>query len=63
MICYRDMTFCPFFRDCNKANECHRPLTEEVKLDAQAKGLPIAQFSAKPSCHEPLPPHQELTEQ
>lgn len=53
MICYRDMTFCPFFGDCAKADTCHRPLTAEVVIAAERTGLPIAQFIEKPECHEP----------
>lgn len=58
MIHYKDMTFCPFHEDCKKAKECQRPLTEEVKDDADIwwggnKGeAPICMFSEKPSCHE-----------
>lgn len=56
MICYRDMTFCPFYSDCAKAKDCHRPLTQEVKAAADKwwgeEGAPIAIFSEKPVCHE-----------
>lgn len=56
MICYKDMTFCPFWRDCADAADCHRPLTDEVRA-AAAKwwpggNAPIAQFVEKPSCHK-----------
>lgn len=51
MICYRDMCFCPFWEDCANAADCHRPLTEDVRLEAQAFGLPIDQFVDKPPCH------------
>lgn len=56
MICYRDMTFCPFYSDCAKAKDCHRPLTPEVKAAADKwwgkEGAPIARWAAKPECHE-----------
>ena len=52
MICYLDKTFCPFYEDCNKASQCDRPLTEAVILDAFAYGLPTAQYTTKPECHE-----------
>lgn len=57
MICYRDMTFCEFYKDCADADECHRPLTDEVKRLAdqwwgkEEGGAPIAVFVEKPSCH------------
>lgn len=58
MICYRDMTFCPHYRDCADAGTCHRPLTPEVVAAAHQwwgkEGAPIAQFTDKPSCHKPV---------
>ena len=58
MICYRDMTFCRYYKDCAKANECHRPLTEEVSKRADewwGKGegkAPICMFAEIPNCFE-----------
>lgn len=58
MICYRDMTFCPFWRDCAKAADCYRPLTPEVQKAADEwwgeDGAPIVLFASPPSCHETL---------
>ena len=54
MISYKDMTFCPFHRDCAKASTCQRPLTEEVIEKAQEVGLPITQFVSEPECHVTL---------
>lgn len=51
MICFSDMTFCPFYKDCAKAWNCHRPLTEKVEQAAQRAGLPISAFAEKPDCH------------
>lgn len=59
MICYRDMTFCPFYTDCANASDCHRPLTPEVREaadkwwnNANDHGAPIAQYTQKPWCHK-----------
>ena len=51
---YRDMTFCTFYKDCAKADKCHRPLTPEVIADAEKwmENVPICCFAEKPSCHE-----------
>ena len=51
-LCYRDMTFCPFWRTCGaiKERRCDRPLTEAVEHNAKAFGLPVAQFTDKPAC-------------
>jgi len=51
MICYRDMTFCCFYKDCKKASECHRPLTPDIEKAAKMFGMPVAQFTNKPECH------------
>lgn len=50
MISYRDMTFCPFWKDCKSAYMCHRPLTHEVNLKAKEFGLPVSVFASKPEC-------------
>ena len=54
MICYRDMTFCTYYEDCENAKDCHRPLTPEV-YEAAVRwwggvDAPISQFSDKPGC-------------
>ena len=57
MICYKDMTFCPFFKDCG-VEGCDRCLTDEVREMADkwwGKGkdeAPISQFVSKPDCWE-----------
>jgi hypothetical protein len=55
-ICYRDMTFCDHWRDCGKAERCHRPLTPEVALAARkwwgSDDAPIAVFVDQPKCWE-----------
>ena len=57
MICFRDMTFCDYWRDCKNAPDCHRPLTDKVLADARVwwgkDGAPIAVYTEKPKCHEP----------
>jgi len=30
MFCYRDMTFCTYYKDCDDEKDCHRKLTPEV---------------------------------
>jgi len=51
MVCYRDMTFCNFYKNCKSAEDCHRPLTEEVMFRASIAEIPICQFADKPECH------------
>ena len=56
MMCYRDMTFCPYWQGCAKAKDCHRPLTDEVQAAAEkwwgGDDPPIAVFAQKPECYE-----------
>ena len=56
MIGYRDMTFCPFFKQCKKGKKCDRALTDEVKKAAEKwwgdKHAPICMFAEKPECFE-----------
>ncbi len=59
MICYRDMTFCPFYHDCMNAHSCSMPLTPEVQKAAVkwwgSEDAPICVFSQKPDCHVEYP--------
>lgn len=58
MICYRDMTFCNFYKKCSRAKNCHRPLTEEVLKQAKnwwgsfqtTSEPPISVYLEKPDC-------------
>jgi hypothetical protein len=51
-----DMTFCKYYKECKKGNECSRALTDKVKKDAEKwwKGNdpPICIFAEKPDCYE-----------
>ena len=56
MMCYRDMTFCPFWESCSDGGECGRALTQSV-LDAAEKWMknpPIAQYVDKPECFKTI---------
>ncbi len=54
MICYKDMTFCPFHETC--ADPCSRALTDEVRAAAERwwgkPEAPIAVFTDIPKCHD-----------
>ena len=50
MICYRDMTFCPFWRKCKDSLVCGRAETPEIKKKAEEVRLPICHFAEKPEC-------------
>jgi hypothetical protein len=54
MKCYRDMEFCPFWKDCEKSVSCRRPLTETIREAANGFGLPICKFTETPDCWEEI---------
>ena len=53
MLCYRDMTFCPFWEPCRGAERCGRACTPAVQRAAALNGLPISQFLEPPDCYDP----------
>lgn len=62
MICYRDKTFCDGNKGkCALFNGCHRALTDEVRLRAQQRDLPISQFedATEQACYTETPKPQE----
>ena len=63
MMCYRDMTFCPW-DDCLSFNDCPRALTDQVKKDAREwwgnkDGAPIACFTLPPDCYKIEEPNHD----
>ncbi len=54
MVCYRDMTFCPYYKEC-AVKDCLRASAPEVWDGAREIGLPISEFIEKPKCFEGLP--------
>jgi hypothetical protein len=56
MMCYKDMTFCTYYKDCYLKASCPRPLTPEVQAGADewwediGGDAPIAIFTKKPIC-------------
>jgi hypothetical protein len=52
MLCYRDMTFCPFWSDCEKGMDCSRAMDDRAVAAANANGLLVSQFSEKPECYK-----------
>jgi len=52
MVVYRDMTFCPFYAECDFGTACRRALTAEVIRRAANAGLDIAQFTEMPECYQ-----------
>jgi hypothetical protein len=50
MLCYKDMTFCSFYKDCKLGKKCFRVLTEDIESKATASNMLIAQFIMEPEC-------------
>lgn len=58
MLCFRDKTFCTYYKDCVDQFDCGRALTQQVKDDAERWGLtlkmknaPICMYTDKPECY------------
>ncbi len=50
MLCYRDMTFCPFWKDCGAGQHCPRAQTDVHVRRAEELKLPFCLFVDKPKC-------------
>ena len=61
MICYRDMTFCPFWRSCADGKDCSRALTDEVAAKAEEVGLGVCQWNGQPGCYKPTENQTDTT--
>jgi len=57
-MCYKDMTFCDFYKSCANAFDCQRKLTPEVRKVARKwwgkSNPPIAIFIDKPDCYKEI---------
>lgn len=52
MICYADMTFCKYWKECRDGEQCHRALTDDVNNAASTEGLGVCVFMEHPECYE-----------
>lgn len=54
-MCYRDMTFCSFYRNCKGSSTCGRAFTPDVEEAAErwwgSKDAPVCFFTDKPKCY------------
>jgi len=58
MISFRDMTFCPYWKECLDGKDCFRALTPQIEASAETwwenseDGPPICQFTEPPECYK-----------
>ena len=54
MMCFKDITFCSFYKLCTDGSKCHRALTHDVKVAAVKwwgnDDAPISLFVDPPEC-------------
>ena len=54
MICYKDITFCSFYKECKDGDKCKKALTPKIVEDAKkwwgSSGAPISLYINKPDC-------------
>jgi hypothetical protein len=51
MMCYRDRTYCDFYRDCADGAVCGRALTPGVQKLAEDAEMWISRYTDRPSCY------------
>lgn len=53
-MCYKDKTWCNFYKDCVDSKKCHRVLTDKEKLQAikwwGSEDFLICYLTDKPKC-------------
>lgn len=52
MLCYKDKTFCIYYKSCKDGKKCERSLTDERIKEAQEERLYISSFIEKPVCYK-----------
>ncbi len=55
MMCYRDMTFCPYYAECASGADCRRALTPIIQAEARewmGDNAPVCVFAEKPDCYK-----------
>lgn len=50
MLCYKDQTFCSYYKQCQDGETCHRALIDSVIKQANNADIPISQFGNEPVC-------------
>lgn len=51
MMCYRDRTYCDFYRDCADGGSCSRALTPGVQQMAEDAEMWVCRYTDRPSCY------------
>lgn len=51
MLCYRDMTFCPYWKTCKDGMNCFRKADKKLATKAKEFGLPLCLWATKPECY------------
>jgi hypothetical protein len=56
MMCYKDRTFCTYWKECKSGEKCPSALTDDVRSGAKkwwgSDDAPIAMYIDKPQCFE-----------
>jgi len=63
MLCYKDKTFCEFYKECKKNKDCGKALIEKVQKEADDIGLSICRFEDRPNCFESNLTYEEYIEE
>lgn len=52
MYCYKDRTFCTYYKECEDGDKCGRALSDEDINIAYREKMPISTFAEKPDCFD-----------
>lgn len=52
MYCYKDRTFCTYYKECEDGDKCGRALTPDHIDAAEAYKIPVSTFAEKPDCFD-----------
>ena len=60
MLCYKDRTYCRFYKVCRDGKDCSQALKPEIEKAASMTHYRICQFATKPDCFVPIVIEKQL---
>lgn len=59
MLCYKDMTFCKFYKSCISGKDCFRAYTSHVVDAAERFEMPVSLYTVHPPCYNKIKEDEE----
>lgn len=51
MLCYKNRTFCPYYKTCYYGQVCSSALTPKIRVEAQQAKQALSQYISEPPCY------------